>query len=593
MIIESSDVYPTDFDALWRNISDSRVLDEGTTGAAKWYKEADLLTRIEHKGMWLPAEAVKVLQGEALSREEKLRLADFMLSQHPFGRYRDESLALSSLYLSPANQFLAEVWDKEIPEAEGHNFFDVNPQQWGLDDVVEWVGYFYGTGLPKIVGNRDFSLESAKVVAEKVDAYKKECEDAKLSSEDLSPTSNFCVPEQLSEFGMAPLNYALTEKYYQSQRQRLPVWNFLIDMKMAYGSNAILDKQGVVDRLDTLKRCVSRSPGESSRGNTWLAVRHLWRSVAYSGAQAIELGVSYVLTYLVVVLFGLGVLTYDVVVAGSASAIGLCVGLFVLPIVGFWLAMKWLPQWMAWLFIVVLFVAGITARIWLIGVSGSHGLDGSLLVLTILSGVLIGWYPVYWGGMYRRVLRNADKYGPFACVWFRPFVDKAIGKDGVEFVLTDSDGEIVWIRRMGQSAARKFTSQFVYEYPNSGVWDFFGAEEHWRQVFPALLCPREVTPDFKYTWHTWMVTGWAPMQSDYDLAYVTRMSDTSWLWRHTFGSGILWRPETLSEAHVLDVPGLSYESRDVYISEFGLDKHPRGYEQALQDGKLVKANAKY
>lgn len=92
-----------------------------------------------------------------------------------------------------------------------------------------------------------------------------------------------------------------------------------------------------------------------------------------------------------------------------------------------------------------------------------------------------------------RVLRNADKHGPFACVWMRPAPDAGKGK--IEYVLTDSESNIVW-RRLDPM---RFAEQFTYEYPETGVQKDLGIEGkgEWRKVFPALPCPRETTRDWK------------------------------------------------------------------------------------------------
>lgn len=239
--------------------------------------------------------------------------------------------------------------------------------------------------------------------------------------------------------------------------------------------------------------------------------------------------------------------------------------------------------------VAVIFVLGFVGRIWLISDPMWGDTDPADLILLFLAGALVGFYPVYWGGLYRQALRNADKYGPFACVWLR---EREFFRD-FECVLTDSDGEIVWIRRMSDTKARKFIEQFMYNYPDSGLIDLVAKPSRgWSQVFPALLYPREVVVDWKYLWTIFRVKRHYPNPNEYELENLSLIKKGAW-WRWLFRLTLVWRPRTLSEACSLNVPGLTHESRDAYIDGFGLDTEPRGYEEALQDGRLVEANATY
>lgn len=536
----------------------------------KAYNAGELLDVIDSLNMWLPNEAVKILQGEEISDEEKLNLADILDMQSKSDSY-DETLALERFATSDFSTFLRQqVWKRDpIPVSQDY-LYDASHrvQMWHPSDSWERFTYFFTTGMARVLGEEWRQEKIASIFAQSAKKVRKEEAKNQAKADERQEFRDICF-----------------DAYYSIE--------YLDDDKVSEVFPSPASEHAgafLVKRAEDMYSPYEDSP--SCRADTWLWARHIWKSRGYLWTRYPEFGMTWSWWYGLLVLFGVGVLLADFGGFG-VSVFPVYLGVFLVPVVGFWLALRFVSKRIVWLVLLGIFVVGLAGRLWLISdPAGIGGIDPSMMLLTFLVGVVVGLYPVYWGGSYRQVLRNADKYGPFACVWFRPFKDETIGKDGVEFVLTDSDGEIVWIRRMSQSAAERFTGQFVYEHPDSGVWNFFGAEEHWRQVFPALLCPREVVRDWKY-WRTmFRVRGDVLTPNDFGLRHVSLIKNRAW-WTWLFRETLLWRPNTLSEAHLLNVPGLSYESRDAYIGEFGLDKHPRGYEQALTDGRLVKAGSKY
>lgn len=580
MIIRPQSAYPDLLTLFYNNVDrdvENLWVDENGNPSSfeECYRQGRVLECIAADGSWLPVELVKILAGAELTSKEKMSLTETFMSRNWQSGAPDDR---THFLISGKDSYAIAREDIHRPayESGGHNvkkhFYRA---KYGVYDKKSYPPFHVGDAWERFY---QFFMSP------------------KSSGESL-PTRLIGIFDDVHQ---------RWKSASYDDFQSLDRWRALSADKRnpfdeipsaPYAIEEIAQLEGTNDLLGRYSGFMSTDCSNSievgtgiNRGDLWLGVRHLWRSPNWLGSRYPEFGMTWSWWYGLLVFFGIAVLLGDLAVSG-ASVFPVFLGIFLIPIAVFWLAPRFFTVRQVWLAVGGIFVLGVLGRLWVIG-DPTGIIDPTMAILTFGVGVVVGLYPVYWGGFYRRVLRNADKYGPFACVWFRPWKDGVTGKDGVEFVLTDNNGEIVWIRRMSKRAAKRFTGQFVYEHPDSGVWDFFGAEEHWRQVFPALICPREVVRDWKYWWKTMKYSPAAFTPNGFLLEDVSLIKDRAW-WTWLFRETILYRPETLSDALMLNVPGLSYVSRDAYISEFGLDKHPRGYEQALRFGRLVGADAKY
>lgn len=328
---------------------------------------------------------------------------------------------------------------------------------------------------------------------------------------------------------------------------------------------------------------LSHPKDKGAMADFWLAFEHRWRSPSYAHCKYPDQGVTWSIAYTIFVALALAVDIWAFATHPISSWPLLAVAA-VLPLAIAFPILKRASSTAAAFLYLAMLIPFIAARAWL----WNHDTGASVVLVAAVS-FAAGLYLILFRGAWRRVLKNADRYGPFACVWMRPAPGAGTGK--VEYVLTDSDGEIVWIRTAGKA----FSEQFVYEYPGTDIHEDLGIEGDggWRKVFPALFSPRETVRD----WERWKhgVPGDEGEKRRKPNSFrrenvlpVPSRAWQSWILRDT----LLFRPRTLSEAMTLAIPGLTPASAEAFILAHGMDTEPSGYAQALET-KTVAPNAPY
>lgn len=614
MILQSENVWPSVRDAVETCVRSSGLLRDW----ARKRRRADVsdgvdidsvpageLPRlVEQAGLWLPEEAVKVLEGGELTQREMMSLAK-VAHRCSWDEKKYASCALGKSYntgpLAVQLRAVARGLDMPVPEKDSR-ILGSTYEEFSFHAIPTWKAkrYFFVEGLSSVLGEAWPTDRMRKAFR---GGWRVLAEDAKrehLSPDTLEPALGY-----EKEWDYQRSENARAQAATNAQWALVHGWH---DVAESVGE--IEDSEfGSPEALEAKSFIVSAPPGfspvpsmlaappadtcPSVAGDWWLSGKHVWRRDEYWNFMGLEYGSRWSVAYSVIVLFALGVLVAGAIF-GPVQALPLYVVLEALPVLFFWWALRGRSTKLAWAGGVGVFGLLVAARVLLAGDSGEvpawlGGDDGSFAMLCVGAGALIGIMPVYWGGWFRQVADNVDKYGPFGCVWIRQRdVD---GDVGFEFVLTDSAGEIVWIRHMRAKQAVIFSRQFMYGHPDSGMWSLMGAEASgWRQVFPAVLAPRVLQRDWREWWAVARVEGPVRASREPELSALSRPIE-GWSWKLLWAGGYPWRSTRFSEAMAIGVPGLTAESIEAYISEFGLDQDPRGYEEALAGGKLVADNA--